>query len=139
MERTVCCIDGDWRRQDLTKEFGLADQPGLGQFLCGHDATELVHPVRRGTLDIIPGGIRPPECARLTPRTVRDRMRRLCNAAPRLVVASVDHDPITRGLYAAAETGYLLLPRSKTRIDHAAQALHTLARYHARILGVIFF
>ena len=139
LERTVCCIDGDWRRQDLTKELGLADEPGLGDYLTGRDDAVPFRAVRRGKLEVIPGGMAPSDSARLTPHAVRDCVRRLPPAAPRLIMTSVDHDPVTRGLYASTEAGYLLLPRSKTRIDDAARAFHTLARYHARILGVIFF
>ena len=136
---SVTCVDGDWRRKDLSKELGFTGTIGLTEYLCGEQAEIPVHAARRSQLQIIPAGSTACAARQLDSKHLHARILRLRELGPLLIAASVDHDPISRSLYTTASASYLLIPRYRSPAPQAVVAMSTLTRNGARLRGAIYF
>ena len=134
-------IDGDIRRGDLHRTFGLERRPGLLDYLGGEaDHTEILRPATHPQLMVIPCGTRRRQGPELLGSA---RMHDLMNMLRgRYEVIIVDTPPLGAGIdpfVLATATGHLALVLRAGETDRqlAEAKLQMLDRLPVRLLGAI--
>ncbi len=139
-QRTLL-IDGDLRRPQVHKAFGLVQDPGLTNLLIGQaDLREAIRPEVVAHLDFIPSGAIPPNPSELLGS---DAMRSLITNLRRdyeyIVVDTPPTLPVTdASIVATNADATILVIRSGDTEEHAAEsALRQLQRVRARVAGAV--
>jgi tyrosine-protein kinase Etk/Wzc len=134
-------VDGDLRRPQIHRVFGLVEQPGLTDVLVGRASTrEAVRPEVAPRLDMLPAGVTPPNPAELLGS---DSMRELLTGLRReyehIVIDTPPSLPVTDAtVVAAVADATILVMRSGETEEVAAQrAVEQLERVRARIAGTV--
>jgi tyrosine-protein kinase Etk/Wzc len=134
-------IDGDLRRAQLHRAFGLVMDPGLTDVLIGEaQLREAVRPDVQPKLDLLPAGKSPPNPAELLGS---DAMRRTLGELRRdyeyIVMDTPPSLPVTdAAVVAALADATILVMRSGETEESAAQrAVEQLRQVRARVAGAV--
>jgi capsular exopolysaccharide synthesis family protein len=136
----VVVVDGDLRRPSLHRLAGIAQKPGLIEWLLGRNAAEeVVYSAGPGGVDVIPAG----SPLQLPPNLLSsDRFRLLLHGlTERYDMVILDSAPVlavsdTRVLAALAERTLFVVRWASTSRKVAASALHQLFEAGANVAGV---
>jgi len=139
--RKVLLIDADNRKQDLTKQFGHENQPGLAGLLAnGSDLTGLLQPTNTNGLVFLPSG---PYCEMFSELLVRpgtlERIRRSFNDYDHVII---DSPPALlsneSGIWARhMDATILVLRADRSTREEATAAKTCLTQMGGRIIGAI--
>lgn len=139
--RKIVLVDGDVRRSMLHSVFGVAESPGVSEWIRGEATVdEILHPTDPPTLSIIPAGH--------TTRDVIEAMARdalgplvgeLLERFDYVLFDSAPLLPVTDGLLIAQHTGGVVMVacRDRTRAAKYAQACRSVSMLGVPILGAI--
>lgn len=134
-------IDGDLRRSQVHRAFGLVQEPGLTDVLIGEAGLrEAVRPEVASNLDVLPAGQSPPNPAELLGS---DAMRRLVSELRRdyeyIVMDTPPSLPVTDAAVVAsvADATILVLRSGETEESAAQRAVEQLRQVRARIAGAV--
>ena len=134
-------IDGDLRRSQVHRAFGLVREPGLTDVLIGGARLrEAIRPEVTTNLDVLPSGQAPPNPAELLGS---DAMRRLVSDLRRdyeyIVMDTPPTLPVTdAAIVASVSDATILVMRSGETEESAAQrAVEQLRQVRARVAGAV--
>ncbi len=137
----VLLMDGDLRRPQQHRVFGIAQEPGLTDILVGRaSAREAVRPEVSGRLDVLPSGASPPNPSELLGS---DAMQRLVGELRRdyeyIVVDTPPMLPVTDATVVAtvADATIMVIRSGETEESAAQRAVDQLRRVRARIAGAV--
>jgi len=137
----VVLLDGDLRRAQVHRTFGLDGRTGLSNVLAADaQVGEVLHEVGVPNLRVVPAGPKPPNPAELLGSIRMARvLEELALQANIVVVDSPPVLAVTDPLVLAAATdGVLLVLRARAGPYSAArEAKARLEQVHARLLGVV--
>lgn len=137
----VLLIDGDLRRPQQHRAFGLVQSPGLTDVLIsGATAREAVRPDVQERLDVLPAGPTPPNPSELLGS---DAMHRLLGELRRdydyIVIDTPPALPVTDATVVAtiADATIMVIRSGETEEAAAQRAVDQLRRVRARIAGAV--
>nr|NIN09891.1 polysaccharide biosynthesis tyrosine autokinase [Gemmatimonadales bacterium]NIN48603.1 polysaccharide biosynthesis tyrosine autokinase [Gemmatimonadales bacterium]NIP06067.1 polysaccharide biosynthesis tyrosine autokinase [Gemmatimonadales bacterium]NIR01241.1 polysaccharide biosynthesis tyrosine autokinase [Gemmatimonadales bacterium] len=134
-------VDGDLRRSQVHRAFGLVQEPGLTDVLI-HEAAlrEAVRPDIAQNLDVLPAGQSPPNPAELLGSEAMNRVvAELRRDYEYIVIDTPPSLPVTdASVVAAVADATIIVMRSGETEETAAQrAVEQLRRVRARIAGAV--
>jgi tyrosine-protein kinase Etk/Wzc len=134
-------IDGDLRRSQVHRAFGLVQEPGLTDVLIGEAGLrEATRPEVVANLDVLPSGQSPPNPAELLGS---DAMRRMVSDLRRdyeyIVMDTPPSLPVTDAAVVASvsDATILVLRSGETEESAAQRAVEQLRQVRARIAGAV--
>lgn len=137
----VLLIDGDLRRPQQHRAFGLSQEPGLTDVLVARAATrEAVRPAVLEKLDVLPSGPAPPNPSELLGS---EAMHRLLGELRRdyqyIVIDTPPTLPVTDATVVAtnADATIMVIKSGETEEEAAQRAVEQLRRVRARIAGAV--
>ena len=141
-ERRVLVVDADLRRPSLHEIFGLPNDRGLTTLLGAPDA--LANPPFQATpvagLSVLTSGPLPPRPADLiSSRRMEEMVAWLAEQADLVLFDAPPINVVADGLVLATRTGGVLLVVRERRTQREAvrQAMASLSRVNARVLGAV--
>lgn len=134
-------IDGDLRRPQLHRAFGLVDHPGLTDVLVGHaQRREAVRPDVVQDLDVLPAGSLPPNPSELLgSEAMQGIITKLRRDYDYLVIDTPPILPVTDSAVVAAfaDATILVMRSGETEEDAAQRAVEQLRQVRARVAGTV--
>ena len=134
-------IDGDLRRSQVHRAFGLVQEPGLTDVLIGEAGLrEAIRPEVSTNLDVLPSGQSPPNPAELLGS---DAMRRMVSELRRdyeyILMDTPPSLPVTDAAVVASvsDATILVLRSGETEESAAQRAVDGLRQVRARIAGAV--
>jgi non-specific protein-tyrosine kinase len=137
---SVCLVDADLRRPAVAKLLGLLNPIGLTSVLIHQIDLDEALQSTGSSLKVLASGPIPPNPSEvLASSYVRDVIRSLLDRVDYVVVDTAPLLPVADGSEVAAlADGTLLVARYRETTDtHIRQAVHTLDRVDATLLGVV--
>jgi succinoglycan biosynthesis transport protein ExoP len=137
----VLLVDADLRRPDITRYLGLAGERGLTDVLAGTaDLDDVVQPWSDDRLSVLGAGPMPPDPSELLGSApMRTLLETWHHTHDFVILDAPALLAVTDGaVLAALSDGCLLTTRfGKTRREQLAEAIATLARVDATLVGVV--
>jgi tyrosine-protein kinase Etk/Wzc len=134
-------VDGDLRRSQVHRAFGLVQEPGLTDVLINEvQLREAVRPNIAENLDVLPAGKSPPNPAELLGSEAMDRaVAELRRDYEYIVIDTPPSLPVTDAqVVAAAADATIVVMRSGETEEAAAQrAVEQLRQVRARVAGTV--
>ncbi len=134
-------VDGDLRRPQLHRAFGLVQDPGLTDILIGKAiAREAVRPEVAQSLDLLPAGAVPPNPSELLGSdAMRHTVAELRREYEFIVIDTPPSLPVTDATVVAAiaDATIVVMRSGETEEGAAQRAVEQLRRVRARVAGAV--
>lgn len=139
--RHTLLVDGDMRRPQVHRTFGLVQEPGLTDVLIGQVSDrEAIRPEIADQLDLLPSGATPPNPSELLgSESMHQLVSRLRREYDYIVIDTPPILPVTDATVVAtsADATILVLKSGDTEETAAERALDQLRRVRARVAGAV--